>query len=288
MARYVSKKGVMWRDNPHFDPTLAEHGLTCVACHVRNGKIYGPPPGETPPQIDRQKPGAHAPAERLAFFESAEFCAECHQFTMKNRAGEKPLQNTYVEWQESPYGKAKATCVFCHMPDRRHLWRGIHSADTVGGALGSSTELTREGEHLVARMTLINEGAGHAMPTYVTPRMAAKLAFLNDAGIIVATEEYVIQRRVVPGKPWREISDTRLLPLQAVSFSLRAPARDVVSVRQWVEVEPDFFYVGVFEGLLTKNLPDEGRRLIEKALAEARASPYIVDDETLTVADELQ
>ena len=52
--------------NPDFDPVLQHEGVTCAACHLRDGKILGPYGSNTAPH----------PVEKLA--NSNEVCARCH------------------------------------------------------------------------------------------------------------------------------------------------------------------------------------------------------------------
>jgi hypothetical protein len=273
--------------NPGLEPAHAAHGVTCAACHVRQGRIHGPPRSQKSPVIDRTHPevGTHPAAVRLRFFETAEFCAECHQFTGAKLAGDKPIQNTYVEWQQSDYGKNEVACVFCHMPDRRHLFRGIHHPDMVGGALMAETDTWVENDEVVAEMTLMNQGAGHAMPTYVTPRLEAHLELLDAAGSVVQSAVYVIARVAEPGRPhWKELSDTRLMPLRPVTFSVRAPRQGVVAYRQRVDVDPDHYYRGFYERLLDRaDLPAASRRLIEEAHAATLESRYVLHQRTEAV-----
>jgi len=47
----------------------------------------------------------------------------------------KLLQSTYDEWKASRFARQGVQCQDCHMPDRRHRWRGIHDADMVRSGL---------------------------------------------------------------------------------------------------------------------------------------------------------
>lgn len=119
--------------NPAFDRGLQAKGLVCAACHVRQWEWFGPPmrdgtlvsaaPRETLPQNG---------ATRTPAFLSSEFCQGCHQFPDDGFAlNGKLLENTYAEWKASPYAREGVQCQDCHMPDRRHLWRGIHDPEMV-------------------------------------------------------------------------------------------------------------------------------------------------------------
>ncbi|MBI3628436.1 MAG: cytochrome c554 and C-prime, partial [Candidatus Rokubacteria bacterium] len=74
----------------------------------------------------------HNGVTRTPAFLRSEFCASCHQFGADGFAlNGKLLENTYEEWRASPAARAGRQCQDCHMPDRRHLWRGIHDPDMV-------------------------------------------------------------------------------------------------------------------------------------------------------------
>ena len=79
------------------------------------------------------------------------------------------------------------------MPDRRHLWRGIHDRDMVRSGLAITLRADkaryRPGDLLHATLVIATPGVGHAFPTYVTPqvRVRAELVDADD-------------------QPWREAS----------------------------------------------------------------------------------
>lgn len=263
--------------NAVFDAEHAAHGITCAACHLRGGEIHAPPQGHTPPQISEAN-ATHRRSVRTPYLETAEFCAECHQFTQRNRAGDKPLQNTYVEWRDSVYGQYNVACMYCHMPDRRHLWRGIHDKDTVQGAIGVELVVLERGSDLNVTATLVNQGAGHMMPTYVTPRLEAHLQLLDANDTVVAQAAYVIQRVVVPGSPWKEISDSRLKPLVPIEFSAAGPSAETRSVRFWIDIDPDHYYRGFYEEQLRHVRDAEAQQLYARALDETHDRRYRIHE----------
>ena len=106
---------------------LHEKGLTCAACHVRRHERFGPPrrDGSAPKAGDKGLP--HGGWKASTAFEDSRFCAACHQFAEGDFAlNGKFLENTYEEWKASRYAREGTSCQSCHMPDRRHLWRGVH------------------------------------------------------------------------------------------------------------------------------------------------------------------
>ncbi len=120
-------------DDPAFDPALQRQGLVCAACHVRRHERFGPPrrDGSVDERADRTTL-PHGGVTRVRAFLRSEFCSPCHQFGPEGLAlNGKPLENTYEEWKASPAARQGLQCQDCHMPDRRHLWRGIHDPDMV-------------------------------------------------------------------------------------------------------------------------------------------------------------
>src|SRR5437762_1261615 len=124
-------------DNPAFDAALRTRGIPCAACHVRGHERFGPPRRDG--SLASAAPRASLPHEgvtRTPAYLASSFCRGCHQFGPDGYAlNGKPLEDTYEEWKASRFAAAGVQCQDCHMPDRRHLWRGIHDADMVRGGL---------------------------------------------------------------------------------------------------------------------------------------------------------
>jgi len=72
------------------------------------------------------------------------------------------------------------------MPDRRHLWRGIHDPEMVrsGVAITLATDRQhyRPDDEVRARLAVGNTGVGHHFPTYVTPRVVVRMALVDMHG----------------------------------------------------------------------------------------------------------
>jgi hypothetical protein len=126
-------------------------GITCAACHVRDGAVLAPNATAMP----YAHPVRHEPALR-----TSEFCGSCHEFAGHalidgvTRLNELPTQTTVSEWRE--WGGAK-TCQACHMPDASHVVRGGHDVEFVRSAL----RLTWQGE----LATVTAHDVGHRVPT---------------------------------------------------------------------------------------------------------------------------
>ncbi len=78
----------------------------------------------------------------------------------------KLIENTYEEWKASPQAARGLTCQRCHMPGRRHLWRGIHDPETVRTGVNTGVSgISVAGGMLGARLSLTNTATGHFFPT---------------------------------------------------------------------------------------------------------------------------
>ena len=119
--------------NPDLDTHLQSQGVVCASCHVRGHQRFGPPrrDGTVASRAPRESLPHNGLTRTTAFLRS-EFCASCHQFAPNGLAlNGKLLENTFEEWRASPAARRGQQCQDCHMPDRRHLWRGIHDPEMV-------------------------------------------------------------------------------------------------------------------------------------------------------------
>ena len=276
--------------NPSFDPGLRRQGLVCAGCHVRRHQRFGPPPREGSPA--RRIPRSSLPhngATWSAAYLRSEFCSSCHQFQPTDlRLNGKLLENTYVEWEASPAARQGLQCQSCHMPDRRHLWRGIHDPDMVRSgveiALATDRPRYRPGDEVRATLTIRSVRVGHYFPTYVTPRVVTRGELLDAAGTPVpgSAQERAIGRDV-PLDLSREIADTRIPPGGRFTFRYRQrPTRPGVSLRITVTVFPDHFYTRFFQALLDAGA-GEGTAQIQEALEGTRRSPFVIFSRDITL-----
>ncbi len=243
-------------------------GIDCAGCHVRAYHRFGPRDvAETP----------HGKVKGLELFKRSEFCQKCHQFppgqgTVLNG---KPLENTYNEWKASRYSREGKTCQSCHMPDGRHEFKGIHDAEMTRRGLRVQVLRTAKGMYVEAK----NVGAGHALPTYTTPRITIRAETTEQGKAKHA--EFVIQRRVTwdPQKGWRELSDTRLLPDQ--SLELRLPLMPNQGAKVTVTVHPDQdYHERVYPMLLAApiKLSQQDRAMLTDARDEGIGRAYRLYD----------
>jgi len=267
--------------NAAFDASLQRHGVVCATCHVRQHQRFGPPP-----RAGRQGLGApratlpHNGATYVSAYLRAEFCAACHQFGPSGPSlNGKPLENTYLEWRGSPAARRGQQCQDCHMPDRRHRWRGIHDAEMVKSGVRVNLALDRPryrpGQPLRATVTVASVRVGHYFPTYVTPRVVVRAVLVGPDGSPVdgTIKEGVIGRQV-PLDLSREIADTRIPPGGRFVLRYDHPLdRPGLTLRVTVTVYPDHFYTGFF-GALLETGAGEGEGLIREALEATRRSPF--------------
>lgn len=248
--------------NPAFEPALRQEGVTCAACHVRDGVVYGPLAGLT------------APHSTAAWSNPNVACVRCHAprnndwdavlrtppcgtaAEVLRASGAEAVgaaENPFL--RDNPVGNLAALrCVECHMPAvtrhlvadgperlrRRHLWRGGHDLATLRAGLQVHFAKTSEsaGETRFT-LTLVNTGAGHDIPTGVpNRRLTVTLQTLDAAGRALETQEHVLERRTL-GRPFViDLWDTRLRPGAPRVFTLTAPAGKATAVeavvRYWL------------------------------------------------------
>jgi len=255
---------------------LHEQGLVCAACHVRKNVRYGPPPVK--PTLGYKSFGPHNGFVSIPAFEDGRFCATCHQFDADGYAlNGKPLENTYAEWQASPSAKQGKQCQSCHMPERRHLWRGIHDAEmTRKGVTIETVPPSMHDGQVSARLTLTNSGTGHYFPTYVTPRVTMQI-YQESAGkqLIEGTMQEKIVARQVPLDLSEELADTRLAPGERRVLDYLVPRHpDARAIVMRIHVEPDYFYSGLYRSLLEAEPGSKGSNLLRAALKNSLESPY--------------
>ncbi|MFQ5696980.1 MAG: multiheme c-type cytochrome [Myxococcota bacterium] len=259
--------------NPDFDPALRAQGLVCAGCHVRAHRRHGPVrrAGAGPPA----DPAPHAGFVAHPEFGESRFCAECHQFFDDAGISGKPVENTWAEWRDSPQAREGRTCQTCHMPDRAHLWRGIHDADWVRQAL----DIELQARSPNASVLLVrNRDVGHAFPTYVTPQVRLEIEQEDSAGNpIEGTSVYALIGRDLDLSTGRERSDTRVLPGQTVSLDYERPrhprARALVA-RVWID--PDHYYREMYRVLLPSLRDPRARAEIERARSRIEKSGYLL------------
>ncbi len=264
--------------NPAFDARLRAKGLVCAACHVRGWERFGPPKRDG--TLESNAPRDRLPhngATRTPAFLKSEFCMGCHQFPQDGYAlNGKLLEDTYEEWKASAYARDGVQCQDCHMPDRRHLWRGIHDLETVRRGVTIDLKTERVGPQLRATLTVTNSGVGHYFPTYLTPKVFLLMDLVDDRGQQVAGSlRRAVIGREAPLDLSREIYDTRLPP--EASFRMKESWNKLtprLQLRARVVVEPDHFYTKFFQATIPT--AERGRSQLEEALRQTQRSAFTI------------
>ena len=215
--------------NPGYDPALEAEGVTCAACHLRDGAMVGGHDieGEAPHAV-RYDPG----------FDSVEMCRPCHTLDITfGTELARPIQDTFAEWEVYRARGGEETCIDCHMPDvgarslaldrpprpsRSHALRGPGDVDFLRtGLLIKESALRREGAQVRGSLTIEN-GSGHRIPTAEPQRrVEVVLEVFGAGGEVLARSASVIQRVVqLPAMVEAVGQDTTLLPRETRRFDL--------------------------------------------------------------------
>lgn len=274
-------------ENPHYDEALRASAVSCAVCHVRSHQRFGPPakgePIEDPP---------HDGFVAQEQYRQAKFCQTCHDFPDGwKRLGDKLVQETYAEWRHTDYSTSDVTCQSCHMPEGRHLFKGIHDPEITKKAFEATAEVVDPGtavlKPVTAKLTITNVGAGHRFPTYTTPQVTLIIEQLDASGqpIEGTRQEGYVARRLTPDVS-TELYDTRLLPEQSFDLNYSAAlAEGAVALAARVEIWPDEAYRRFYEIKLKKpeDFP-QGKAMLEQALQASIDSRYVAWERTLELS----
>ncbi|MBT0960266.1 cytochrome c family protein [Denitromonas iodatirespirans] len=269
------------------DGAAFSHGLTCAACHVRGHRRFGPPRRDgSAPAADDALP--HDGWQTSAAFEDARFCTACHQFEPDGYALEgKLLENTYEEWRASRHARENRPCQSCHMPDRRHLWRGIHDPDMVRSGISiDTTAPAGAAGRIEAELRITNHGVGHAFPTYVTPHVIVEIGQTEANGEFIpdTVERHLIARDVSLDLTL-ERADTRILPDELRRYGYDRPRHPrAAGLHTRIRVEPDAFYAAFYRTTLRQPGVVKGRETLVRALHAAERSGYVLYESTQALA----
>lgn len=237
--------------NPVFVEGFREKGLTCAGCHVRENVRHGPPPRRPEAEISSPHGGFVIRTE----FENPAFCASCHDFEGAGTMHGKLIQETAQEWRRTEFAAQGITCQKCHMPDRRHLWKGIHDSAMVSSATSIQLDFQPPdagSDSISAILSLTNVGAGHRLPTYIEPQIVLSVEQLDKAGkpIKGSRLEGIIARKVTEEMD-KELFDTRLMPGETFRVNYSKPIfPGAASLSAQVDVWPDEAYRLYFKKML--------------------------------------
>jgi len=256
---------------------LGHRGLVCAACHVRGHQRFGPPP-----RGQKVEGGPHGGFTVSRAFEDSRFCAHCHQFPDDGpRIAGKLQEDTYQQWLASDFAKegpGRQTCQSCHMPDRKHLWRGIHDPEMTRRAVEVTLELNDQGDGSYEALARVrNSGAGHHFPTYMVPKVEL-LFYQHDAdGSVQELGRHVIGWQV-DTQITREIADTRIPAGETREFRQPyiSPGAAGWRVELVMRVLPGEHYERIYRDSLSRagQLPAAAVPLLRQALEEVESARY--------------
>jgi hypothetical protein len=241
------------------------HGVDCASCHVRKMVRYGKRSIDITP---------HGRVNKNKLFNSSLFCSSCHQFNDDGiKINGKPLENTFQEWSESDYPAKQKTCQSCHMPNGSHKFEGIHSPAMVRSAL--IIKAKRVNKRL--EVTVHNKAAGHALPTYITPRI--RLVWLTDdkKSMTIASIQRKMSWSIEGG--WVEISDTRLQAHEIRTISTTLPNNLAGWLEVWVDPDADYYdrvYPAIIKSLKEEQHNTKAMQQILKARKRSGLSTYLL------------
>lgn len=229
--------------NPHYDAEYQQEGVTCAACHVRDGVIHGPFHDAVAPHPTKYDPD----------FRTTTLCYRCHSVV----AGPTQFYNggpcgTYPEYEGGYWMKERGLiCQSCHMPEierpiatdgpprrgRRHLWRGGHDPEMVKQAVDihvvAEPAEPKPGDTLTVTLTLINAGAGHKLPTGDPDRhLTVEFAVEDQQRQVLESQTHTMGRWILWQPAIVELYDNRLMPLASreYRFEYRLP-KDIVGLK---------------------------------------------------------
>ena len=236
--------------NPDFDPVLQHEGVTCAACHLREGRILGPSGSDAAPHPVRKLESGNeicanchvVGGERWDAFYRFPPCGTVAEIRATGGAGQdrETAPSTGASGEVALPDLAALGCVECHMPlvektaseegeprpVRRHLWRGGHDPEMVksGLAIKLHEEPTDAGKRKFA-LTITNVGAAHYLPTGTPDRhLTVNLRLLDGDGDVLDETTHTLKRTIM----WRpfiiDLWDTRLPRNQPRTYDIEFSA----------------------------------------------------------------
>jgi len=206
-------------DDLDLSEALSHEGVNCEFCHgvVAVDMVDGTPRHRV--EIGTVKratiPHADSPGHDVAYSElhaSSLVCAPCHEYVAD---GGLPIMSTYSEWRSSSAAERGETCQTCHMNlvrsnvvDPRikrdagaevnlHEMPGGHSLQQLHKALRVRLAPRRTDDGLRIAIELINQGAGHAVPTGMPGRRIILSVDVQTSGGASYHDERLYEKRFV-------------------------------------------------------------------------------------------
>lgn len=213
--------------NPDFDPELQQEGITCAACHVKDGVIYGP--------YKKTELNAPHPVAYDEKFLNKTICQQCHEVPSKDFSlMNEGICSTGMESNSGLWAARGIICQDCHMPPvtrplmagyparegKKHLWPGGYSNHQLQKAF--TFKAIREQNKLLVRIT--NTGAGHKVPTGDPDRfIVLDFFWIDKKGQKTALDSIEFKRKIVWQPIMFVLSDNRLAPGESTQLTINAP-----------------------------------------------------------------
>ncbi len=217
--------------NEHFDASLQQEGVTCAACHVRNGVIYGP--------YKKEQINAPHPVVYDKKFLSKSLCKQCHEVPSKDFSlMNEGVCSTGMESDSGIWAARGYICQDCHMPGverplvpgypkrlgKKHLWPGAYSNHQLQKAFSFRAQQNKNS----LTITISNSGAGHKVPTGDTDRFIVMDFFWQETGSNNQIEKKIysieFKRQVVWQPIMFVLSDNRLAPGESKKIDIELPS----------------------------------------------------------------
>ena len=213
--------------NSQFDASLQQEGVTCAACHVRDGVIYGPF------QSDELN-APHPVAYDNKFLEKS-LCRQCHEVPSKNFSlMNEGICGTVTESNNGIWSARGFICQDCHMPTvkralmagypsregRKHLWPGAYSSQQLQKVF--TFKARRKDKQIIIHIT--NSGAGHKVPTGDPDRfIVLDFIWIDTTGQQSLLESIRFKRQIIWQPIMFVLSDNRLGPGESTTLSVSIP-----------------------------------------------------------------
>ena len=183
------------------------------------------------------------------------------------------------------------------MPDRKHLWRGIHDPQMVKKGLEIQLELDRKAlraeKKVRAKIYIKNKWVGHYFPTYVAPAVFVRFMILDSDEKLIEDSWYqtsIMRHVILDGANSREVFDTRIPPDQTYIHEYEYPfSKNLSELYAEIEVHPDWYYHNhVYKPMLGNNsLQGEARKYIRQAYEESGSTAFLIFSDTVDLQDSL-
>ncbi|MCK5666809.1 MAG: hypothetical protein KAI17_25140 [Thiotrichaceae bacterium] len=213
--------------NPDFDPELQQEGVTCAACHLKDGIIYGP--------YKKKSLNAPHPVAYDENFLKKSLCQQCHEVPSKDFSlMNEGVCSTGMESNSGLWSAKGFVCQDCHMPPvtrplmtgyparegRKHLWPGGYSARQLQKVFTFRAKKNKD----TINITITNSGAGHKAPTGDPDRfIILDFFWIDENGQKSNLESIEFKRQIVWQPVMFVLSDNRLAPGESTLLSITAP-----------------------------------------------------------------